>query len=167
MSSGSRSVAIGLSTGVRAVIGLFAAITALIVGIAAARVADNPGTISEDLTPGGPIWLLLPPLVIVFAGGIGASIRAILGLDALADRDENAGIPKFSLRRASRELPAFWLLVTSFLLTTWGGAFFGFFSTPGRPQSAVAIVFGLTELVGGAFSAAWMACIALGLKRRS
>ncbi|MGY3567901.1 hypothetical protein [Sinomonas sp. RB5] len=166
MSSGSSPVTARLSVGVRAVIGLFAAITALIVAVAAARIIQSPATISEELTPGGQVWLLLPPLVIVFAGGIGSSIRALLGQDALAKRNRETGVPTFSIRRLASELPAFWFFAASFLLTTWGRAFFAIFSSPGRPQSLTAVVFGLTSLLGAAFSAVWMAGIALGLKRR-
>lgn len=152
----------------RALIGMFAAVTLLGIGAVVAKAVESPSTIPGDVMPGGSLWMRFPLLLIPVAGGLGASIRVILGLDALVKRDPITGVPEFSLRRAVRELPLFWLFAISSLLTAWGYAGFVLIGIAMGPRGSWAIVgCGAAMLSGSALSSVWMGRIALGLKHRS
>lgn len=157
-----------LGRGPRALIGIFAAVTLLGAGMVVAKAVESPSTIPRDVLPGGSLWMSLSLLLISFAGGLGSSIRLILGLDALVRRDPITGAPEFSLRRAAGTLPMFWLCAVSSLLTVWGYAGFVLVGIAIGPSGSWAVVgCGAAMLLGSTVSAMWMGRIALGLKHRS
>lgn len=153
---------------VRVLIGSCAALTVGLSAVALAKAGWNLFALAAAGASDTDVFLFHVLPFIAFAAGVGASVRALLGQDALAERDPETGVPTFSLRRAARELPAFPVFAACFLMATWGWA--GATLAPGaqgQPGSVVAAVSGATAFLGTVIEGGWMACIALGMKRRT